>query len=254
MKSVIKVALIGILFSIGFYFLRTHGFSIHYNVSILISDLGGLVYLYSTVGMIFAVFAAFVVVSEAQDWNMLVNAAKNEVGALSEIWLWSEQLSEDLKKKYKNCIEGYLENVINDEWARAAQGQESSQTSESVQPFHNLISKASTEDKELGRRIFSAFTNLLSNRSTRLELSYEPLPKILKFTVTLVATALIVLSLLIGVRDAWLDYVFLLSIVILVSIILLVINDLDNPLDPGEWYLKPKMYQELLSQLRSRNA
>jgi len=74
-----------VVFSVIFFVLRFYGQSFGYNVDVLVSDLGGLTYLYSTVGTIFAIFAAFVIVSESQDWNTLVNASKNEVSEIREL-------------------------------------------------------------------------------------------------------------------------------------------------------------------------
>ncbi len=238
-----------VVFSVIFFVLRFYGQSFGYNVDVLVSDLGGLTYLYSTVGTIFAIFAAFVIVSESQDWNTLVNASKNEVSEIRELLSWSKKLSPALAEKFSQNIKSYLDSVIQDEWKVLEKGNKNTKTENSLLPFHNLISDAFKENPELGGVLFTTFNNILGYRFTRTEYSFQPLPKILKFTVFFVDIVLILLSFLIGVRNIALDYIFMICIVTLCSVIMMVIEDLDNPLKPGEWHLKPDGYQNLLNSI-----
>lgn len=253
MKSLRKLLLLLAGFTIFFFALRFYGSYINYNVDTLVSDLGGLTYLYSTVGAIFAIFAAFVIVSESQDWNTLVNASKNEVSEISELFAWSRKLSPQLAEKFSKNIQLYLEMVVAEEWETLAKGTKGNRAEESLSSFHELIADALKEDPELGSFIFTTFNNILNYRFVRVEHSWHPLPTILKFTVFFVDFVLVVLSFLIGVKNTGLDYLFMLCIVTLGAIVFFVINDLDNPLKPGEWYLKPEGYTELLSNIRSQN-
>ncbi len=252
MKSVLKLFFVLIVFSAVFFTLRYYGSQLDYNVETLVLDLGGLTYLYSTVGTIFAVFAAFVIVTESQDWNMLVNASKNELRELNELWLWSKNLSPSLHKKFDELIQKYLDKVVSDEWQKLSWGEENFETEEILNQCHLLLAEAVKENQQISPALFSAFGNILNYRSTRLEYSWEPLAKILKLTIILVAGALIGLSLFIGVHNMWLDYIFMLCIVTLSTVILLVVDDLDNPLRPGDWCLTPHGYKRLLKDIQSR--
>jgi hypothetical protein len=200
MRSIIKVIAVLVAFSALFFGLRVYGIYVGYDVAALVSDVGGLAYLYSTVGTIFAIFAAFVIVSESQDWNTLNGATKNEVRDMSELLSWSKRLSPSLAEK-------------------------------------------------IASHMFTSFDEFLNHRATRIEYIWRPLPVILKFTVFLVDSAVIGLSLFIGVRNMWLDYLFMLCIVTLGSVILLVVDDLDNPLRPGDWWLTSESHHRLLKRL-----
>src|ERR1017187_1812574 len=250
MKSLFKLLLIIIAFSIFFFWLRFYGPYVGYDISTLVSDLGGLAYLYSTVGTIFAIFAAFVIVSESQDWDALSAAAKDEVRDLNELLLWSQKLSGNLSKKFSKTIEHYLETVITNEWQSLRNGIESSDVEPIISAFHDLLAEAGKENADIASHLFSSFSELLDDRATRVEYSWQPLPTILKFTVTLVAMAIMGLSFFIGVKDIWLDYIFMVCIITLGTVILLVIDDLDNPLRPGEWCLTSDNHQRLLNTLR----
>ncbi len=251
MKSILKLFCIVVAFSIIFFLLRFHGNYLGYNVDTLITDLGGLTYLYSTVGTIFAVFSAFLILSESQDWNTLVNSSKNEIRYLNEILLWSSSFSSQINNEVAELSKRYLKEVVGSEWTKLSNGQEDSDTAKILDEFHKVIARVSKDNQQFSSVLFLSFNNFLSNRSIRIDYSYEPLAKILKMTVIFVAVVLIILSLLIGVHNLWLDYLFMLSIVTLVSVILLVIDDLDNPLKPGDWYLSSEEYNKLLISIVS---
>ena len=95
----------------------------------------------------------------------------------------------------------------------------------------------------------SVLANTISNRSSRLLYSSPSTPGVLKDTLGFAAALVIVLSLFIGVRSIWLDYVFTMSIALLAYVVYLVVDDLDNPLRPGLWQITPHDYQELLRRL-----
>ncbi len=253
MKSIPKLIFVLGIFSAIFFALRVYGKYIGYDIDTLVSDLGGLTYLYSTIGTIFAIFAAFVMISESEDWNSLVNAQKNEIRELNELLLWSKGLPLEIEDKLHNLVKQYLRQVVDDEWNKLSHGKENFQTEKTIDELHDVLSQISKENKEISSRLFSTFDKILEHRITRIEYSYEPMPKILKMTVFLVATFLIVLSLFIGVHNIWLDYIFMFCIVTLTSVILLVIDDLDNPLRPGDWYLTTDNYLRLFNKLKSRN-
>jgi hypothetical protein len=75
------------------------------------------------------------------------------------------------------------------------------------------------------------------------------MPTMLKTTVGFVDGLVIALSLFIGEKHLWLDYLFTLSIALLAYVVYLVIDDLDHPLRPGIWHVTSKPYEHLLAQL-----
>ncbi len=95
------------------------------------------------------------------------------------------------------------------------------------------------------------FTKTLTHREDRLHYSAKHLPVMLK-TIIVFSTSLIIgLSLFIGVRDIWLDYLFTVGIALLAFLIYTVIPDLEHPLRPGNWHITIDEYKELLNQIQS---
>ena len=239
-----------LIFTLGFYLLRTQGEYIYYSVETLVADLGGLAYLYSTVGIIFAIFAAFVILFEAERWNNLTDAVKGEVGELNELWLWSHHLPGNLKTDFEGNIRQYLETLIEDGWQGGESGQKNLKINSILDSLHGNIYKILREAPNLMPEIFSTFTNVIKYREKRVHYVSFHLPKILKVTLLFSDVLLIVLSLLIGVRNPWLDYLFVVSVATLGYLIYLVVDDMDNPIRPGGWHLTTSDYQELLIKIK----
>jgi len=251
MKISIKIILFLLIFTLGFYLLRTQGQYVYYNVETLIADLGGLVYLYSTVGIIFAIFAAFVILSETERWNSLIDAVKGEVGELNELWLWSRHLSENLKADFNNDIKRYLESLIEEEWNKSEGGQKSLKIEKILNSLYNNIYRTLKETPNLMSEGFSTLTALMKYREKRIHYASFHLPKILKSTLLFSDILLIILSLLIGVHNPWLDYLFVVSIAALGYVIYLLVDDMDNPTRPGGWHITTSDYQELLARIKT---
>jgi len=76
----------------------------------------------------------------------------------------------------------------------------------------------------------------------------------LKNTLIFADVLLIFLSLFIGVKNPWIDYIFTLSIGVLAYTIYIVIDDLDNPFRPGAWHLTPQDYKMLLGDINKHTV
>jgi hypothetical protein len=61
----------------------------------------------------------------------------------------------------------------------------------------------------------------------------------------------IVLCLFIGIKDVWLDYTYTIGLSLMAYIIYIVIDDLDNPLIPGNWHLTTEDYESLLKRIET---
>ena len=251
MRSFLQLLLLLCIFSILFFLLRFYGYILGYNVSTLVLDVGGLAYLYSTVGTMFSVFAAFIIVSEYQDWNKLSAATSGEVQSLNEVLLWSRKLKKDLSDRFSRAIQKYLTTAIDKEWPLLSTGEECPDIDAVLDELHDLVSETESENAEIASHIFVVLQDLLNRRSVRIEYSWQPLPIILKFTVFAITLALMGLSFLIGVNNMWLDYTFMLCIVSLGAMVLIVIDDLDNPLRPGQWCLTTNGHKRLLTRMEA---
>ena len=251
MKTFSKIILFFVLFSIGFFLLRICGPLFGYNVSTLVADLGGLTYLYSAVGIIFAIFTAFAIMSQIERWNGLTSAVKKEAGALKELYFWSQHISDfNLKKRFSIHIKQYLSVVIERAFAKSSVGEKYYEINIIIDSLHDDLYDTKNVAPQLMPIGFDAFSDLLKAHDERLHYASTNLPKILKNTLDFNDALLVVLSLMLGVHNGWLDYFFVASIAILCFVIHLVVKDLDSPMESGNWHLTAKDYQEVFDYIK----
>jgi hypothetical protein len=247
MKLPQKGLIFFISFSGLFFLLRTYE---DFNRNVLladIADLGGVPWLYSVVGIIFSVLAAFIIQNEWQQWSNLVAAVKGEIVGLEQLWRCANHLPEDARVSVCHPIHRYLTLLT-------TKGLDKIGPDEHAALDHAFITICDAvygmpDHPRLKSTVDSILANVISHRSSRLLYSSPSTPGILKNTLGFAAALVIVLSLFIGVRSIWLDYVFTISIALLAYVVYLVADDLDNPLRPGLWQITPHDYQELLRRL-----
>jgi hypothetical protein len=245
MKLISKIFLFLIIFSSAFWLIRTadHGKIILMDLQ----DLGGIPWLYSSICLIFSILAAFTIQKEWENWNGLSSAIRGETETIRELWLWARHVSAETHKSIVQSLEDYL-SVILTEWPFMEQAERS----ESGERILDILRKTI---KELGEeteksQFLQLFNELIRNRSNRSDRSMSHIPHVLKNTLIFTDILLIVLSLFIGVKNPWIDYIFTVSIGVLAYTIYVVIDDLDNPFRPGSWHLTFHDYAILLNKIR----
>jgi hypothetical protein len=249
MRLLQKIFVFLAVFSGLFFLLRTYE---DFNRNVLladIADLGGVPWLYSVVGIIFSVLAAFIIQNEWQQWSNLVAAMKGEVVGLEQLWRCAQYLPEDTRLSICDRIHRYLTLIT-------TKGLDQLSRHEHAALDHVFLSICDAvygmlDHPRLKGTIDSILAHTIVHRSRRLLYSFPATPGILKNTLGFAAGLVIVLSLFIGVRNIWLDYVFTVSIALLAYVVYLVVDDLDNPLRPGLWQMTPHEYQELLRRLEA---
>jgi hypothetical protein len=246
MKLIGKLVAFLLVFSLLFVCLRVYS---GYEQVILMADLediGGVPWLYSAVCLIFTILAGFIIQSQWNHWNSLVGAVKGEVSALHQLWFWSAYFPTEVQAKARTAIRHYLATTLKEEWGQRRE-EESDAASQALASIRESVSEM-FERPEFMVTAFSMFSDVLRHRENRLHFSHTPMPTILKSTVLSADGLVIALSLLIGVKHMWLDYLFTMSIALLAFSVYLVLDDLDSPLRPGLWHLTPEDYQRLLTK------
>jgi hypothetical protein len=248
MKFTIKIILFIVAFSFIFHFLHESDF---YNTRIILADLGGIPWLYASIGTLFSILAGFIIQKEWENWNSLVDAVNGEVNTLREIWLWSRYLPTDASEIFHNSIKSYLEEMSESGLEKSEQEITSNRIEESISSLNAVMFNMFQDKPFLAANTFTFFTKLIEKRTERVRHSSHHVPKAIKRIIFLATTLIICLSMFIGVKNIWLDYTFTMSLSILAYSIYLVIDDLDHPLVPGGWHLTASAYKKLLERISS---
>lgn len=251
MKLIKKLVPFIIIFSIVFVFFRTSDF---YNTKVLIENLTGVQALFGAIGIIFGIIAAFVIQKEWEQWDNLVDAVKTEVDGLERLFLWSNNFPKDLKLRIHADIIGYLKVIIKEGWKFSERGIRSPDIEDIFNALNATIYEISATAPQLMTITFALFSRIMESRSKRLLYSSEHVPDLLNQTMRFGAFLLILLSMFIGVRTEWLAYLFTISIACLSYSVFVVLNDLNKPLEPGDWNITTKDYEELLMRIQATDA
>ena len=248
MRLLKKGFLFFVIFSVIFFVLKTND---DFNREVLLADirdLGGVPWLYSVVGVIFSVLAAFTIQNEWQQWSNLVAAVKGEVEGLKQLWHCANHLPEETRVGLCHAIHRYLSLITKKGLDTVTSAADHAALDHAFISICDAV-YGMLDDPRLKSTLHSILASIIAHRSNRLLYSLPSTPGILKNTVGFAGALLIGLSLFIGVHSIWLDYLFTMSIALLAFVVYLVVDDLDNPLRPGIWQLTPHDYHELLRRL-----
>jgi hypothetical protein len=251
MKLIKKLVPFIIIFSAIFYFIRSSNL---YSTKVLIENLSGVPALFGAIGIIFGIIAAFVIQKEWEQWNNLVDAVKTEVDGLERLFLWSNNFPKDLKLRIHADIVGYLRVIIKEGWQFSERGMRSPDIEDIFNALNSTIYEISATAPQLMSITFALFSRIMESRSRRLLYSSEHVPDLLNQTMRFGAFLLIGLSMFIGVRTEWLAYLFTISIACLSYSVFLVLNDLNKPLEPGDWHITTKDYEDLLARIEASRS
>lgn len=229
-----------------FYFVRTNSL---YNTRLLLQNADGLPWLYSVVGTVFGMLAAFAIQKEWNEWNALSDAVRGEVDGLEKLYLWSSNFPEKIRDAIHRDIKKYLSIVIKEGWQYSERGEKSRELDDAIGELNASIYCIIDEAPQLMPTAFALLSVVFNHRSARLQHSAEHMPPLLRNTLRFAAFLLIGLSMFIPIWNIWLAFIFTASIASLAFAIFLVLTDLDNPLKPGDWHITTKDYEALLCKI-----
>lgn len=238
-----------VVFSGLFYLIRTSDL---YHTGILVADLGGIPWLYAVVGTVFGVLASFSIQKQWETWDTLADAVRNEAEGLEKLYLWSNNFPEKIRNHIHADITRYLELMTRVGWKYSRKGKRNPELDETITHLNEHIYEIFEEAPQLMPTSFALLSNVLNHRSVRRSHSNEHMPPLLKNTIQFTAFLLIGLSFLIGIKNVWLDLIFTASVGTLAFSIFLVLRDLDNPLEPGDWHITTEAYQTLLDKIAKK--
>ncbi|MFA5714729.1 MAG: hypothetical protein WC998_03230 [Candidatus Paceibacterota bacterium] len=242
-----KLTFFVISFSVFFYWF--HELSGYYNNKILLADVGGLPWLYASMGTLFSILAGFIIQKEWENWNNLIDSVKGEVEELRELWLWSQHFPKEIKDSLRNYIIDYLNVMIENGLNIGEKGERSESIEKNISNIRNLIFNISQDHPQLIGTTFIIFNKLIDKRNRRISSSSHHVPEAIKNTIFFSTILMISLSFFIGVKNLWLDYLFTLSVSLMTFVLYMVIEDINNPLLPGSWHLTTDDYKSLLSEI-----
>ncbi|MEK7462175.1 MAG: hypothetical protein AAB618_01215 [Patescibacteria group bacterium] len=240
-----KFFLFLIFFLAIFLLLRLKGAVIYQAAA---TDLGGIGWLFSTIGLIFSILSGFLIQHLWDKWERIQKIVLEEIHTLDHLIMFST-VTADIRDRSKKVAADYIDNVINNEWTEQAK---LLTTNEAIDGLRSLNATFITISGSQQEKVAHAklINSLLYTRERRILLATRRMPNIIKNTFLLSAVLVIGLSLLVAINNIFLDLIFTLSIGSLVCAIYLIVDDMDNILSPGAWHVSSKLYKEFLQKIQ----
>lgn len=213
---------------------------------------GGVGWLYSAIGLIFGVLAAFTIQTQAQKWDELLRAIRTEVNGLRRLFWLSFHLSPAQGTLLRRDMCNYLDSVIHEGWKDIDIGRRSHVLEDAIRKLQENVFLISRKTPVYSSTAIGIARSIFESREERMFQSARRTPLLLKATIYVGAIFMILLSYFIGVTNIWIDYIFTGSIAFLTILIVTVIQDLEHPYRPGHWHITQEAYRILLAEIQSK--
>lgn len=223
------------------------------NSASLISTSEGVGWLYSEIGLIFGIFAAFTIQAQAKKWDDLSSSIRQEVINLRRLFWLSNHLPTEVGKRLQLGIQEYLGLVMHEGWKNIDTGDRSLSLENSIHFLQEIIFDLPKTAPEYSSTAITIIREIFESREERIFQSSKRTPILLKVTIYTGAIMMVILSYLIGVSNFWIDYIFTGSIAFLTALIIMVIEDLEHPYRPGHWHITQEAYKILLNEVSKNN-
>jgi len=236
-----------IIYTITIFLLLGIGIRSYFGVTLFVSDLSGVSILVSFLGTIYTLVAAFTIVEGWGQFNTVSNLLSKEAKAITSIWNYVDYLNDSkLDKSMKIALVNYVEATIEYEHAEAAKGKRSNHPSKELLAIFHTLDQITFNDKRdatVFPLIVTAYEDLSSIRSERIDASVTRLPAMLKFFFNTLTLFLMIGVSLIGFNVTILYALSIIAAAFVTSITYQIIFDLDNPFD-GDWNISYEPFEE----------
>lgn len=210
---------------------------------------------YSTYGLIYGVFLAFLIVVGWQRFAETEQIVMHESAVLSELWRDSLAFPQAFRDNIHNDLIEYAQSVVDDEWSvMDTHGRAHPHTQEVYERLWALSYhiKPETDNQEVFLGEYLARMNeLSSDRRLRILHSRMEINGVLWLVLLIGAVPTVTYPLLFSNKHAWVHVVIMASIMVIVMLGLLVTVSLQYPFT-GEIRIEPEAFRQLLDSFHQR--
>lgn len=231
------ILIISVAFSIlGLFFTRR---ILPHRVRKVHNDVAGPIF--ATLGVIYAVLLAFVVVVTWQNFDRANMNAENEAGFLNDLYTDSEAFSENKRNEIRALIDDYRLSVLKEEWEAVSRGEAGRQTEQKLKKiwrFYTGFSSQSETEKVFFKESVRKLNEMCELRRIRLLDSRTGIHGILWFVLVSGGVITIIFSFFFGTENFGAQLIMTTLLSILIAMVLFTILELDYPFT-GEVSIKP---------------
>jgi multisubunit Na+/H+ antiporter MnhB subunit len=214
------------------------------------NDVAG--YLFSAVGILYAVVLGFVVVVVWQKYDATVSNVENEVNSVADLYHAVDGFTDPTRSEIRSELRRYVELVIRVEWPTMARGQQVSQAGADLidDAFYRVNNFPSSNWRQFAAQqgAMRMAERLVDARRSRLIETVPAVPSVLWFALIAGALAMIAFCYIFGVENRPAQLVMTAILVGLIGMLFIVINAFSTPfsgsvrISPDGWlYLQQRL-------------
>lgn len=219
--SAVILSIVGLL--IVRHFIPHHRLKLH-------NDVAGP--LFGTLGTVYAVLLAFIVVTVWQNFDKSNLNVKKEADCLIDLYIDAEAFSPSFKEETRALLNNYANVVVNDEWSVITKGELSPRAQEAVRKlcllYSNYLPKNSTELTFFQESV-RHLNELGELRLMRLMDSRTGIHPLLWFVLIFGGVVTITFTFFFGTESLFAQMVMAVLLAIIISLVLFTILSLDYP-------------------------
>jgi Protein of unknown function (DUF4239) len=195
------------------------------------NDVAG--YLFSAVGVLYAVVLGFVVVVVWQKYDSTVSNVEAEVSATGDLYHAVAAFPVALRTQVRSDLRAYVQNVINIEWPAMEAGRDLPLSGATLleDAAYRIDTFASTSFQQLAAQqaAMSDMQRLFDARRQRLIQTVPAVPSVLWFALVVGALAMVAFCYIFGVENRPAQLVMTAILVGLIGILFVVIGEFSGP-------------------------
>ena len=195
------------------------------------NDVAG--FLFSAVGILYAVVLGFVVVVVWQKYDATVSNVENEVNAVADLYHDVDGVAEPARSAIRSDLRRYVLLVLNVEWPEMARGQSPSEAGADLldDAYYRVDTFSPRDFRQFAAQQASiqAATRLVDARRSRLVVAVPAVPVVLWFALIVGALAMIAFCYVFGVENRPAQLMMTAILVGLIGILFVVIVAFSTP-------------------------
>ena len=222
----------------------------HYKCK-LHNDIAG--FIFATIGVIYAVLLAFIVVVTWQDFDKAQDVTINEANCIAALYRDATPFPAGFRAELKNELTTYVKSIVNEEWQTMAKGQKGANTQKIQEKLWNLY--GSFQPKNETQKIFFAesvkkLNQAAEMRRQRIVYASTGIHPILYFVLFAGSFITIAFTMLFGTENIIPHLIMVSLLATMIAIILFTVISMDYPFT-GSISIKPDVFKNILSTLMS---
>jgi hypothetical protein len=213
------------------------------------NDIAG--FIFATIGVIYAVLLAFIVVVTWQDYDKAQDVTVNEANCIAALYRDSTPFPAEFRAELKSELTNYVKAIINEEWKMMAKGKRSANVQKTQVELWELY--GNFQPKNESQKIFFAESVKKLNQATemrrqRIVYASTGIHPILYFVLIIGSFITIAFTMLFGTENIVPHLIMVSLLAAMIAIILFTVISMDYPFT-GDISITPDVFTQILSTL-----